>query len=82
MKNIEKELEKLRAEQLQKLCPVFRTKCEGERCMSYASGYMWTKNIGPGVVFRVNEGMPGEQILSPPGCTNAIVTGAIEYQEL
>jgi len=53
------------------MCPIFKTKCLGQECHSYFQGAV----IGYG---------PNENRLyrkHPPLCTNAIVSGTIEYQE-
>ncbi len=55
-----------------KMCPIFKKDCIGDKCLSYAPGYMreWEPRR-----------QTGEYLISPPGCNNAIVTGTIEYQE-
>ena len=72
------ELDKLRRDILEKVCPIFQECCKGGRCMSYAPGYIWENGIKAGAVMKY--GTMGINI-SPPSCSNAIVTGTIEYQE-
>lgn len=63
------EREKVKSKQ----CPVFKTKCMGEKCQSYYDG----------TVFLLKKDKEGNQIYNTvnPTCQSPLVTGIIYHEE-
>ena len=58
----------------EKMCPVFKKRCMGKKCMSFYIGHTYPTNI-----YKESKTITVYRIIAPH-CNNAIVNGSIEME--